>query len=177
MIFGAILVIEFKAYCLDTSGLSNPLGGMPEDIYSILWSKIIASMIAGKFAVTKEIYDELSCLNGSIGDCIKKNKAALLLEIGEANWDWALYIQHVNRMRDTYKDVISEYNNNRKGTIGLTDLSIVALAKCLNLPVISMEALSFQTSQIKIRIPGLCNLENVPHMDFNQFLRTDGIKI
>ena len=59
------------------------------------------------------------------------------------------------------KAVISEYNGNRKGTVGLNDVSIVALAKTLKLPLISMESNSFQSSITKVRIPGLCSLEGV----------------
>jgi len=48
-----------KKYCLDTSGLSNPLEAMPEDVHSTLWKSVASVICAGKFAVTKEIYDEL----------------------------------------------------------------------------------------------------------------------
>jgi hypothetical protein len=73
-------------------------------------------------------------------------------------------------MRVRYKSVISEYNNNRRGTVGLNDVAIVALAKTLKLPLINMEAKSFQTSATKIRIPGLCILEGVEPLEFNDFL-------
>lgn len=166
-----------KAYCLDTSGFSNPLETMPEDIYPILWSRIAKIIVAGRFAVTKEIYDELVNLPGPVGICIQKNCPALQLEVGDADWDWATYVGHINRMRSTYKSVISEYNGNRKGTACLNDVSIVALAKSLELPVISMEAITFQASSTKIRIPGLCGLEGIEHLTFNKFLRAEGISI
>ena len=56
-----------KKYCLDTSGLSNPLESMPEDIHSSLWLKIAGLVVDGKFAVTAEIYEELGHLPGPIG--------------------------------------------------------------------------------------------------------------
>jgi hypothetical protein len=164
-----------KVYCLDMSGLSNPLETMPEDIHPILWSRIAQVIVAGKFAVTKEIYDELVTLPGPIGICIQKNCPALQLEVGDDDWEWETYVGHVNRMRSTYKSVISEYNGNRKGTVGLNDVSIVALAKSLALPVISMEAVTFQASSTKIRIPGLCGLECIEQLTFNKFLRAEGI--
>lgn len=169
------MVRDCKRYCLDTSGLSNPLEFMPEDIHSILWARIVDVIVAGKFAVTKEIYEELVYLPGSIGECVKNNCAALQLEVGENDWDWNTYLEHVGRIRVTYKSVISEYNGNRKGTVGLNDISIIALAKTLALPVVSMEKISFQSSPTKMRIPQVCQFESVMHLDFNQFLRTEGI--
>lgn len=107
---------------------------------------------------------------------MKKNCSALQLEIGEAGWDWPTYLEHAERLRVTYKPVISEYNGNRKSTVGLNDISIIALAKTLALPLVSMEKTSFQASATKMRIPQVCYLESVMHMDFNQFLRAEGIR-
>jgi Zn-dependent peptidase ImmA (M78 family) len=76
-----------KKYCLDTSGLSNPLEFMPEDIHPTPWAKIAGLVTGGTFAVTVEIYDELKLLPGPIGECIKANDAALQMEVGEENWD------------------------------------------------------------------------------------------
>jgi hypothetical protein len=56
---------------------------MPEDIHSSLWLKIAGLITEGKFAVTVEIYEELTHLPGPIGDCIKANGAVLQLEIEE----------------------------------------------------------------------------------------------
>jgi hypothetical protein len=75
-----------KAYCLDTSGLSTPLEHMPEDIHSILWTRIENVVANGRFAVTTEIYTELANLPGKIGKCIADNKAELQLEIEEEDW-------------------------------------------------------------------------------------------
>jgi hypothetical protein len=149
---------------------------MPEDIHSILWSKIMEVIDAGKFAVTKEIYDELVHLPGMVGDCIKNARPKLQLEVGEEEWDWPSYLKHVERMRVQYKEVISEYNGNRKGTVGLNDISIIALSNTLKLPVVSMERMSFQGSATKMRIPQVCHAEGIEHLDFNQFLRAAGIK-
>ena len=153
-----------KKYCLDTSGISNPLESMPEDIHAVLWSKISKVISAGKIAVNTEIFDELSHINGLIGDCIKANCHNLLIEIGNVDWDWASYLKNVERMTITHKNIISEYNGNRKGTVGLNDVSIVAMAKTLDLPLISMEAKNFQSNEKRMRIPGLCLLEGVKHL-------------
>lgn len=145
---------------------------MPEGIsmYQPIWSHVRTQIESGIFAVNDEIYQELCHLPGQIGACLNNNKDKLVLEIGEINWNWKHYLTIVEGMRIKYKDVISEYNSNRKGTVGLNDVSIVALAKCLKLPLISMEAKAFQTSATKVRIPGLCNLEGVEHLEFNDFL-------
>ncbi len=166
-----------KKYCLDTCGLSTPLENMPEDIHTALWGKVAVLVTDGVFAVTAEIYAELERLPGPIGDCIKNNKDQLQLEIEEQGWDWNTYLEHVNRMRETYADVISEYNGNRKGTVGLTDISIIALAKTLGLPVVSSEKMihANQDSVKRKKIPDICKLEDVEHLSFNELLRKEGI--
>jgi hypothetical protein len=168
-----------KAYCLDTSGLSTPLENMPEDIHSVLWIHVANVITDGKFAVTTEIYEELVNLPGPIGVCIKKNMRLMRLEIEEEDWDWQTYLGHVARMKTAYEPVISEYNGNRKGTVGLNDISIIALAKTLGLPVISSEKklAAKQHSAKRQKIPDICDVENVPHMNFNEFLRAEGVTI
>ena len=128
-------MIEGKRYCLDTSGISNPLESMPESIaiYQPIWSHVKTQIESGFFAVNEEIYQELCCLPGKMGDCLKNNKDNLVLEVGES-WDWRSYLEIFEEMRSRHQGVISEYNSNRRGTVGLNDVSIVALAKCLGLP-------------------------------------------
>lgn len=164
-------MIDRKRYCLDTSGLSNPLDTMPEAVafYRPIWGFVMAQIEGGLFAVNTEIYEELCLLPGNVGTCLQDNKSNLILEVGE-NWNWQAYLANVERMRTKYTSVISEYNGDRKSTIGLNDVSIVALAKTLGLPLISMESISFQTSATKMRIPGLCAAEGVQHLTFNDFL-------
>lgn len=159
------------------SGLSSPLENMPEDIHAVLWSRIAMIVKNGKFAVTTEIYEELEHLPGPIGDCIKANKDKLLLEIEDSDWDWQTYLAHVERMRGAYAEVISENNGNRKNTIGFNDLSIIALAKTLGLPVISSEKklATAQDSKKRQKIPDICDCEGVLHMSFNDLLRKEGI--
>lgn len=74
--------------------------------------------------------------------------------------------------------MISEYNGNRKSTAGLNDISIIALAMTLGLPLISMETQNvYQPSQKKMRIPDVCAAEGVLHLTFNDFLRAEGITL
>jgi hypothetical protein len=151
---------------------------MPEDIHASLWRHVGKLIESGHFAVTAEIYEELVHLPGAVGDCIRNNKDNLQFEIAEEHWDWESYLGHVERMRQAYKGVISEYNGNRKNTVGLNDISIIALGKTLSLPVISSEAKlrMQQESSKRQKIPDICDLEGVPHLSFNQFLRAEGIK-
>jgi hypothetical protein len=167
-----------KKYCLDTSGLSNPLEFMPEDIHPTVWAKVAALVTDGTFAATVEIYDELEHLPGPIGDCIRENDAALQLEIEEGTWDWRAYIAHYEDMKVRHAAVISEYNGNRKGTIGLNDLTIIALAKTLSLPVVSGEKKTSvdQDSAKRQKIPDICDKEGVDHLSFNDLLRAEEIK-
>jgi hypothetical protein len=78
-------MIEKKRYCLDTSGLSNPLDSMPENIpiYRPIWQFLGTMIESGIFAVNKEIYDELCLLPGQIGVCLQNNEDNLLLEVGQ----------------------------------------------------------------------------------------------
>jgi hypothetical protein len=167
-----------KAYCLDTSGLSTPLEFMPEDIHTSIWANVAVLVAAGKFAVTSEIYEELCHLPGPIGDCIKANETKLQLEIEEETWDWKTYVAHYEEMKAKYESVVSEYNGNRKNTVGLKDLTIVALAKTLKLPVVSSEKRlsTMQDSDKRQKIPDICDKEGVTHMSFNELLRAEGIK-
>jgi hypothetical protein len=167
-----------KKYCLDTSGFSNPLEFMPEDIHTSIWAKIAGLVADGTFAVTVEIYEELEHLPGPIGDCIRENEIALQMEIEEENWDWQAYLAHYEDMKVRHAAVISEYNGNRKGTIGLKDLTIIALAKTLGLPVISSEKKTNvdQESEKRQKIPDICDKEGVTHLNFNDLLRAEAIR-
>jgi hypothetical protein len=149
---------------------------MPEDIHSVVWAKVVNIVLAGKFAATKEIYDELALLPGAIGACLKNQCDEVCLEVGEDDWPWKEYLENVEAMKEKHKAVISEYNGDRKGTVGLNDISIIALAKTLGLPVVSMESKSYQGSATKMRIPAVCEAEGVPHLTFNELLRAEGIK-
>jgi Domain of unknown function (DUF4411) len=100
----------------------------------------------------------------------------LLMEVGDASWDFEAYIRHYNRMQTAYHAHISEYSHGgSKRTIGLTDMTIVALAKTLDLPVVSMEASVRHQSPDKRRIPDICHAEGLVHYTFNEFLKKEGI--
>jgi len=166
-----------KKYCFDTSGISNPLESMPEDIHESLWTGFKAKVLeSGIIAVTQEIFEEMEHIPGTVGQCIKDNKANILLEVGEDwDWDWGTYIDNCNNMEDQHKDAISEFIGGTKKTVGLTDISIIALAKTLKLPVVSME--SPVTSQSKkLHIPDVCKLQSVEHLTFSEFCRKEGLK-
>lgn len=163
-----------KKYCLDTSGFSNPLEHMPQDLHTTLWQKVMETVCAGIFAVTPEIYDELERLPGAIGDCVKSNRDLLRLEIG-GSWEWQEYLEHAKRMQVGYREFISEYNGNRKGTIGLNDVSIIALARTMSLPLVNMEVITRQPSLTRRRIPDVCLLEGIEPLTFSSFLRREAI--
>lgn len=73
-----------KKYCVDTSGISNPLETTPEDIHQSAWVRIKECISNGDLAVTKEIYDEMIHIGGSVGECIKASAAQLVLELAKA---------------------------------------------------------------------------------------------
>ena len=165
-----------KRYCFDTSGISNPLENMPIDIHGSLWEQLLEFFEAGNVAITTEIFDEMALLPDGIGERIKTTKDALVLEIDEPVWGWQDYIENSNRMQDTYHDFISEFTGGSSKTICLNDLSIVALAKTLNLPLVNMESFVPEQSPNKRRIPNICKYDGVLPLTFNEFLRKEGFK-
>ncbi len=166
-----------KKYCVDTSGFSNPVESLPDDIYGALWRRVIPVIEAGEIAVTTEIYDKMNgSLYSFVGACIDVNKAAMVLEIGDNSWDFTTYVSVATDLQLRHHDFISEYNHNRDGTVGLNDISIIALAKALNLPLVSMES-SATGSPVRRRIPDVCLLEKIEHLTFNEFLRREGISL
>lgn len=165
-------------YCLDTSGISNPLVTMPHDCFGSLWQKVVDLISNGVFCCNAEIAEQYSHIEGPVGDCLMQHTPLMLFEVGVETWDWQGYIANVNRMTASYHDYISDYHSNRRNTIDLDDLSIVALAKTLDLPVVSMEGFDGgQTSPTKMRIPRLCICEGVPHRTFIELLRQEGISL
>ena len=166
-------------YCLDTSGLSNPFMDMPEDIYVSLWSNVMSRIDAGVFCWNVEIAEELEGIFGSLGDCLKACNGYCCLEVGIGDWPWQDYLQLVDDWRNQYRPFISEYNGNRKSTVSLNDLSIVALANTLKLPAaVSMEKRNTgHPSSAKLRIPDLCDRVSVRHLSFNEFLAAEGITV
>src|SRR5580704_19617184 len=58
-----------KKYAFDTSGISNPLESMPEDIHESMWGNFKTKILpSGIIAVTQEIYDEMGSIPGSVGE-------------------------------------------------------------------------------------------------------------
>jgi Domain of unknown function (DUF4411) len=164
-----------KKYCFDTSGISTPLELMPEDIHKSAWASIKALIASGIFAVTAEIYDEMTHITGTVGECIIVHKGALILEVGEGEWDWESYTKHTTRMQDDYKQFISEFNYSLKSTVCITDISIIALAKTLAVPLVQMESAVNNDASKKRRIPDICKLEEVDCLHFSQFCRKESL--
>jgi hypothetical protein len=165
-------------YVLDTSWISNPVMDLPQDIHVSLWQRIADLLENGAFCWNQEIWEEM---DGSIYGGIENSLLVCqsnggCYEIGQDNWDWRQYLSHVNDIRSRYRSYISEYNGNRRSTIGVNDCSIVCLGKTLGLPVASMEKRNMHSSATKMRIPELCDREGIPHFDLNELLRAEGIK-
>jgi hypothetical protein len=165
-----------KKYCFDTSGISNPLEAMPEDIHKTMWRKVTEIIKRGEIAVTKEIHDEMVLIPGNVGSIIRLREDALVLEVNENSWDWRTYLAHSSTMNRVHHQYISEYCGGSKKTVCLNDMSGIALAKTLGLPLVSMEA-RVGASTTKRRIPDVCSIEGVQHLNFNDFLRREGIAV
>lgn len=166
-----------KRYCIDTSGFSNPLVFMPDDIHKSVWLRIMTLIEDDHLAVTTEIYDEMCRLPGSVGECIRAHRSALVLEVEGEGWDWETYVRTASDMQIRYRSFISEWQGDRAGTIGLNDVSIIALAKTLRLPVLSMEKPILNVASRKRTIPNICQEEKIEHLDFNTFLRRESISV
>lgn len=150
---------------------------MPEDIHVTLWAEVCARIVGGNIAVTTEILSELKHIEGVVGNCIKGNETKIVLEVNDMSWPVMDYIQHATRMQVDHKNFIRENLGGKKGTIGMNDLSIIALAKAMALPVVSMEKRKAHQSEKLRQIPDICDLEQVPHLTFNDFLRAEGIRL
>lgn len=166
-----------KQFCVDTSGFSNPLETMPDDLYQPLWDSVCSIVADGILAVNVEVYEEMKgSLFGVIGEAIDSGSSSLILEIGDDSWKWKEYTDHLSEMTLRHQQFIAEYTG-RKRTVGLVDLSIVALAKTLNVPLVSMERPAGVAATKCRKIPDICRLENVEHLDFNGFLRAVGVSL
>lgn len=167
-----------KRYCFDTSGISNPAETLPDDLFEPIWRGVMGVIEEGAIAVTTEIYDEMhGSIRGLVGECIDANRAKLLLEIGDGTWDYGAYAATVTAMQLRQREFIRESTTGSPKTVGLADISIIALAKALTLPVVSMEKPIRNDSKTKRKIPDVCQIEGVEHLDFNAFLRREGIRM
>lgn len=165
-------------YCLDTSGVSNPWHALPERVFPTLWVKVRACIENDCFCWNDNIAVELRNFKGAIGDALRNRERFCRYRNGSPNWPYDDYSILLDDWKDKYRQYIREFNKNRKHTIGLADLSIVALAKTLELPVVSMERSNPDNpSMTKLRIPDLCNREDVPHLNFVEFLEAEGVVV
>lgn len=163
-------------YCVDTSGLSHPYEEIPEDIHPSLWDRVRKTIADGHVAVNQEILDEVVQINGGLGQYLNSNKALVLHEVSKGQWNWQGYLANVQAMQASHKACISEYIGGSKRTVCLNDVSIVALAKTLGLPVISMEKPVAANAINKLKIPDVCKLEGVEHLTFSEFCRKEKFK-
>jgi hypothetical protein len=165
-----------KKYCFDTSGLSNPWIELPDKIFASVWDQVIERLESGVIGVTKEIYDELQLIPGRLGECIKRHKGQLLMELNDNTWDWESYVKQGTRILADHKNFISEYTVMKSDeTVCLKDMTTIALAKAIRTPLVSMEK-SAMPSPKKKRIPDICDLENIKHLYFVDFLEAEGIR-
>ena len=149
---------------------------MPPDVHVTLWARIRGLLESGAFCWNTEIWDELDgSIQGEIGECLAGCNQEACYEVGAEHWDWGTYLENIEYVRTEYRDFISEYNSNRKRTVGLNDCSIVCLAKTLQLPVAIMEKPSGQASVNTLRIPDLCDREGVRHFDLTGLMRAEGL--
>ncbi len=162
-------------YCVDTSGLSHPYEEIPEDIHPSLWTRVRDTIANGHVAVTQEIFQEIVHIPGRLGDYLKQSQALILYELQKGNWDWQGYVRHITKMQLGHRVYIREFCGGSPKTVCLNDISIIALAKTLDLPVLSMEKPVDKNSK-KRHIPDICAAENVPHLSFNDFCRKEGFK-
>ncbi|MGO7046075.1 DUF4411 family protein [Rhizobium johnstonii] len=166
-----------KKYCFDTSGISNPLETMPEDIHKTLWAHFKAFVLSDYIAVTPEIFEEMCHIAGDLGQFVNVSKDFMVLEVGSPDWDWQTYIGHSNQLLTRHRDCISEFTGGSAKTICVNDMTIIALAKTLNVPVVSMENLIREVTQTtKRKIPNICRAEGVVHLAFSDFLRRENLR-
>jgi len=166
-----------KKYCLDMSGFSNPIQAMPEDIHVSLWAQLCDRIRSGIFAATTEVYEELTHIPGDLGQCIRDHEAEIKLEVGSGDWNFEDYLAIYDGLNPKYESFINGTGGS-KASLSVPDFSIVCLGKALALPVVSMENPCAQNVGTKSRkIPDVCVAESVVHLNFNDLLRAEGIRL
>ncbi len=165
-------------FCLDTSWISNPLQTMPPDVHVTLWKKIFTLVEDCAFCWTEEISHQLERIpNAQFIEILKVINKVACFDLEKDGWPRTAYQEHFNRVTRKYQHVIKEYNGDRQATIDIADCSIVCLGITLGLPVVSMEKPNDHSRKRRMRIPDLCEEENVTHYDMTQFLRQEGITL
>lgn len=106
---------------------------------------------------------------------LSRNKALILHEVTKGNWNWQDYLKHAAKMQLDHKQYIREFCGGSPKTVCVNDISIIALAKTLKLPVLSMEKPVDKSSK-KRHIPDICAAEGVTHISFNDFCRKEGFQ-
>lgn len=165
-----------KKYCVDTSGFSTPHEQLPYDLFGPIWDGVMRVIELGGIAVTTEIFEEMLSIPDEIGHCIGQSKESMVLEIGSGTWDWQRYVSINTDLLKKHEHVISEYSGGSPKTVCVNDMSIIALAKSLGLPVVSSESYVNDKKAKKQHIPNICEKEEIEHLTFNEFLRREGIK-
>jgi len=98
------------------------------------------------------------------------------MELKDESWNWKSYVDHGIRMLEEHKDFIAEYTDMKTDdTVCLNDMTIIALAKTLQIPLVSMESSAYPSPKKK-RIPDICDLEDIKHYKFVDFLKAENIK-
>ena len=161
-----------KKFVLDTSGLSKPIQDMPPHRHKRLWNCIKQSIGNGVFATTEEVFEEeMLLLPDGIGAYMADNRSSIVLDFGDPYVNWNDYVITANEMQILYRESTQRTLQGRTDTVGIKDISVVALAKVLNLPLVSEAALIHDTSQTyKRKIPNVCAEYSVKHLSFNEFI-------
>lgn len=155
-------------YSLDTSALSNPLEKMPPSLlaYIPIWNFIYQEISNIKFLITWEIYEELMRLeNDALVSYLKTCKDQMVYEKED------FHLMYKN-LKEEYSQYIYKLGATSRNTVTSVDISVIALAKVKNIPVISMEV-SAGNSEKKKRIPDICAMEKIEHLTFNDYLKRE----
>ena len=156
-----------KRLCVDTSGLTQPFRTYRQSIFPRLWRDVFEILASGEAAMTQEIFDEITAgrgdaLTNHVGMCRRQ----LVLDVGDQQMSG--YINVNSAMIGRHRSFVAEYCN-RDDTVGINDISIIAQAKHLGLPLLSMET-SRANSQKRRGIPDICATDGVRHLEFQDFL-------
>lgn len=165
-------------YCLDTSGVSKPWLELPVRVFPTLWLKVWDRIENDCFCWNDEIAQEIDRLDDPLRKKLKSREHVCRFRNDSTLWPYGNYSNLILEWERKYSQYIQENHGNRTGTIGRADLSIVALAKTLTLPIVSMERPNTSSpSKTKIRIPELCKRENITHLNFVEFLEAEGVVV
>jgi uncharacterized protein YacL len=145
-----------RLYVFDSNAYINMQRHCPQDIFVSLWQTVEEMITAGQIISPIEVLEELKGGNDSL--------------INWAKIRGSIFIPSVEEVQLVVRDILSKYPNLVIGSKNTNnaDPFLVALAKIRNGIVVTDENAG---TELKPKIPFVCNAYNIPCLSFHDLLR------